>query len=63
MLHVPPAQQSAVVVHPPLGITHDAPQTNGAPASAIVLGTHARPQQSALDAHGCPCREPASAQS
>jgi hypothetical protein len=31
IVHEPPAQQSAVVVHPPEGITHDVPQTNGAP--------------------------------
>jgi len=60
-----PGQQSALVVHAPVFGTQFAPQTNGVPPStpAFGFGTHVRPQQSALDAHGCPCRDPASAHS
>ena len=62
-----PGQQSAAVLQLPPRPTHSPPQTNGgrpAPASAVKagLGTHARPQQSALLAHAWPALEPPSAQ-
>jgi hypothetical protein len=67
-LQTMPGQQSALFVHAPQRATHAAPQMNGAPASvpasfAFGFGTHARPQQSALDAHGVPCGTPPSGQS
>jgi hypothetical protein len=58
-----PGQQSAGVVQVPPRPTHSPPQTKGgAPASpeTLGLGTHAKPQQSALVAQGCPALEPAS---
>lgn len=56
-----PAQQSAVVVQPPVLGTQLVPQTKGEPPGTL-FGTHASPQQSALDAHGWPWSEPASGQ-
>ena len=53
MLQDVPAQQSAVVVHPPAVGTHDVPpQTKGGEPAGF--GTHGLSQQSALDAQGVP---------
>ena len=54
-----PAQQSAVVVQPPVLGTQLVPHTKGEPPGTL-FGTHASPQQSALDAQGCPWVVPAS---
>ena len=50
MLHAMPAQQSAVVVHPPPDGMHAPPQTS----APLEFGVQGRPQQSALDAHVLP---------
>jgi hypothetical protein len=60
--HGIPAQQSPSVVQAPPNGTQESPQTNGGPLG-LLLGTQGNPQQSALVAHSCPVRSPASAQS
>jgi hypothetical protein len=58
-----PGQQSALVVQAPPLATQMGPQTNaGAPGADDELGTHGRPQQSALVAQACPARDPPSVQ-
>jgi hypothetical protein len=65
IVHGNPGQQSAVVVQVPPLPTQIPPHTNGgAPPSGVKfgLGTHGRPQQSALVEHFCPTATPASLQ-
>jgi hypothetical protein len=54
-MQLSPAQQSALMVHPPQdGTQVVVPHTKGDP-EGLGLGTQGRPlQQSALDAHACP---------
>jgi hypothetical protein len=65
MMHGSPGQQSAVVVQAPPAPTQMGPHTSGGtPASGAHdgLGTHGKPQQSALVAQACPARDPPSVQ-